>query len=211
MLGFERGLPVSLDGVRMDGVALVAALNARARPHGIGRGLHVGDTILGLKGRIAFEAPAPLILIRAHRELQKLVCTQWQQHWCDQVGTFYGMLMHQGLFFDPVMRDLEALLDSVNQRVSGEARVRLYRGNHDVIGVRSPQSLLDPAVAVYGEGASAWTGEQAAGFARIHGLPSLLAARRDALAAERAAASGTEPRPAPSPPSARPVTEGAGT
>jgi argininosuccinate synthase len=121
------------------------------------------------------------------------------------------MLMHEGLYFDPVMRDLEALLGSANRLVSGEARVRLFRGSHDVVGVRSPFSLLDPAVAVYGEGASAWTGEQAAGFARIHGLPSLLAARRDALAAERAASSGAGPRPVPPPSSARPVTEGAGT
>src|SRR4030095_366541 len=163
VLGFKAGLPVSLDQRQLDGVSLVAALHERARPHRVGRGLHLGDTILGLKGRIAFEAPAPLVLIRAHRELQKLVLTQWHQHWCDQAGTFYGMLLHQGLYYDPVMRDLEALLDSVNQRVTGEARVRLCRGNHDVVGVRSPQSLLDPAVAVYGEGASAWTGEQAAG------------------------------------------------
>jgi argininosuccinate synthase len=210
ILGFEAGLPVSLDGQPLTGVPLLEALNARARPHGVGRGVHVGDTILGLKGRIAFEAPAPLILIRAHRELQKLVLTKWQQHWCEQVGSFYGMLMHEGLYFDPVMRDLEALLASANRLVSGEVRVRLYRGSHDVVGVRSPYSLLDPAVAVYGEGASAWTGEQAAGFARIHGLPSLLAARRDALAAERAS-SGAGPRPVPSPSSVRPVTEGAGT
>lgn len=212
VLGFEQGLPVSLDGRRLDGVALVAALNARCRPHGVGRGLHVGDTILGHKGRIAFEAPAPLVLIRAHRELQKLVATKWQQYWCDQAGTFYGMLLHEGLYYDPAMRDLEALLDSANRRVSGEVRVRLYRGNLDVVGARSPFSLLDPAVAVYGEGASAWTGEQAAGFARIHGLPSLLAARRDALAEQRGAAAGggEGPAPAPSAPG-RPITEGAGT
>ena len=210
VIAFERGLPVALDGQALSGVALIEELNRRCRPHGVGRGIHIGDTILGLKGRIAFEAPAPLVLIRAHRELQKLVCTQWQQHWCDQAGTFYGMLLHQGLFYDPVMRDLEALLDSANARVSGEARVRLFRGNHDVVGVRSPQSLLDPAVAVYGEGASAWTGEQAAGFARIHGLPSLLAARRDALAAQRSATTAPGPRPAPAPPPQRPIRKGAG-
>src|SRR5262245_8483125 len=210
VLAFERGLPVALDGRALAGVALIEELNRRCRPHGVGRGIHIGDTILGLKGRIAFEAPAPLVLIRAHRELQKLVLTQWQQHWCDQAGSFYGMLLHQGLYYDPVMRDLEALLDSVNQRVTGEARVRLIRGNHDVVGVRSPQSLLDPAVAVYGEGASAWTGEQAAGFARIHGLPSLLAARRDALAAQRTATTAPGPRPAPAPPASRPIRKGAG-
>ncbi|MHC5212498.1 MAG: argininosuccinate synthase [Planctomycetota bacterium] len=178
VLGFEQGLPVSLDGAAADGVTLVAALNARARPHGVGRGLHLGDTILGLKGRIAFEAPAPLIMIRAHRELAKLVTTKWQAHWMEQAGVFYGMLLHEGLYYDPAMRDLEALLDSANQRVSGEVRVRLYRGNHDVVGVRSRHSLMNSDIAVYGEGASAWSGAQAAGFARIHGMPSMLAARR---------------------------------
>ncbi len=182
VIGFEHGVPVTLDGRALDGVSLVTELNRRARPHGVGRGVHVGDTILGLKGRIAFEAPAPLIMIRAHRELAKLVQTRWQAYWAEQAGTFYGMLLHEGLFYDPAMRDLEALLDSANERVGGEVRVRLYRGNHDVVGVRSPHSLLNPAIAVYGEGASAWTGEQAAGFARIHGLPSMLAARRDELA-----------------------------
>ncbi len=183
VIGFEAGLPVSLDGRRMDGVSLVAALNGRARPHGVGRGIHVGDTILGVKGRVAFEAPAPLILIRAHRELCKLVHTKWQAHWLESVGSFYGMLLHEGLYHDPAMRDFEAFLDSANARVSGEVRVRLYRGNHDVVGVRSPHSLMNPDVAVYGEGTRAFTGAEAAGFARIHGLPSMLAARRDVLAA----------------------------
>ncbi len=205
VIAFDRGLPVALDGRALSGVALIEELNRRCRPHGVGRGLHIGDTILGHKGRIAFEAPAPLVLIRAHRELQKLVCTKWQQHGCDQAGATWGMLLHEGLYRDPAMRDLEALLDSVNARVSGEARVRLYRGSHEVVGVRSPHSLLDPAVAVYGEGASGWTGEQAAGFSRLHGLSVLLAARRDALVEERASGSG--PRPAPG----RPLTEGAGT
>src|SRR5262245_54233522 len=144
VIGFEAGLPVSIDGKRLGGVELVAALNARARPHGVGRGLHVGDTILGVKGRIAFEAPAPLMLIRAHRELGKLVHTKWQAHWLESVGGFYGMLLHEGLYYDPVMRDFEAFLDSVNARVTGEVRVRLYRGNHDVVGTRSPHSLMNP-------------------------------------------------------------------
>jgi argininosuccinate synthase len=179
VVGFEAGLPVSLDGARMGGVGLVAALNERARPHGVGRGVHVGDTILGLKGRLAFEAPGPLILIRAHRELEKLVQTKWQGWWRDSVGAFYGSLLHEGLYFDPVMRDLEAFLDSVNQRVTGEARVRLYKGSYDVVGTRSPHSLFDRRVATYGEGARAWTGADAAGFSRIFGVPSMLAALRD--------------------------------
>jgi argininosuccinate synthase len=179
VIGFEEGLPVALDGTRMPGVDLVAALNQRARPHGVGRGVHVGDTILGLKGRLAFEAPGPLVLIKAHRELEKLVQTKWQAHWRDAVGGFYGSMLHEGLYFDPVMRDFEAFLDSVNERVTGDVRVRLYKGNYDVVGTRSPHSLFDRRVATYGEGAKAWSGTDAAGFSRIFGVPSMLAALRD--------------------------------
>ena len=174
VLGFRQGQAASLDGVELDGVALVEALNAICAPHGVGRGLHLGDTVLGVKGRIAFEAPAPLVLIEAHRELQKLVCTKWQQHWIDQVGTFYGMQLHEGLYYDPVMRDLEAHLDSANERVTGEVRVRLHRGRHDVVGVRSPYSLLGRG-ATYGEGDTVWSGAEAAAFAKIHGMQSRIA------------------------------------
>jgi argininosuccinate synthase len=179
VVGFEAGLPVSLDGKKTDGVALLRALNERGGAHGVGRGVHVGDTILGLKGRLAFEAPGPLILIRAHRELEKLVQTRWQAHWRDLAGSFYGSFLHEGLYYDPVMRDLEALLDSANARVTGEVRVRLWKGSYDVVGTRSPQSLFDRDVATYGEAAKAWTGADAAGFSRIYGIPSMLAALRD--------------------------------
>ena len=176
-LGFEQGLPVSLDGTAMDGVQIVAALNARAKPHGFGRGMHLGDTILGVKGRLAFEAPGPLILVQAHRELEKLVQTRWQAYWREALGSFYGNLMHEAQFYDPVMRDLEAFLDSANARVTGDVKVRLYKGSCTVVGTRSPYSLMDAGVAVYGEGAS-WSGEEAAGFARLYGLPSALARAR---------------------------------
>jgi argininosuccinate synthase len=179
VLGFEEGLPVSVDGKRMDGVSIVAALNERAGPHGVGRGIHVGDTILGLKGRLAFEAPGPLILIQAHRDLEKLVQTKWQAHWREMAGSFYGSLLHEGLYYDPVMRDLEAFLDSANRRVTGEVRVRLYRGSATVVGTRSPFSLMDPKVGVYGEGATGWKGEEAAGFAHIYGIASMLARRAE--------------------------------
>jgi argininosuccinate synthase len=177
LIGFERGVPVSLDGKTLAGPALVAALNARAKPHGVGRGIHLGDTILGVKGRLAFEAPGPRVLIQAHRDLEKLVQTRWQAFWRETLGSFYGNLMHEGLYYDPVMRDLEAFLDSVNARVTGDVRVRLFKGSVSVVGVRSPHSLMNPAVAVYGEGASAWTGEEAAGFAKIYGMATSLAMR----------------------------------
>ncbi len=181
IVGFEAGLPVSLDGEAMDGVTLVRALNEIAGRHGVGRGMHLGDTILGVKGRLAFEAPGPLVVIQAHRELEKLVQTRHQAFWRETLGTFYGNLLHEGLYFDPVMRDLEAFLDSVNARVSGEVRIRLQQGIATVTGTRSPHSLMDPDVAVYGEGAS-WTGEQADGFAHLYGLAAALGHR----AAEKA-------------------------
>ncbi len=190
IIGFEEGLPTSIDGVACSGVAAVEMLNARARPHGVGRGLHVGDTILGVKGRIAFEAPAALILIAAQRELAKLVHTKWQAHWVEQVGNFYGMQLHEGLYHDPVMRDFEALLDSANADVSGEVRVQLHAGSIRVLGARSEHSLLNPEVATYGEGTVAFSGADAAGFARLHGMSSILSARRN-RALEGAASAST--------------------
>jgi argininosuccinate synthase len=177
VLGFEKGLPVSLDGRRLDPLALLGALGTRAARHGVGRGVHLGDTILGIKGRIAFEAPAPAVILKAHRELEKLVLTKAQQAWKQTLAEFYGGALHEGLWFDPVMRDCEAFLDSSQERVNGEVRVRLHRGNCEVSGVRSPDSLLASSGASYGEGAKAWTGAEAAGFSRLHGLQGVLAER----------------------------------
>jgi argininosuccinate synthase len=184
VLGFRAGLPVSLGGAASDGVAITQALNAVAGRHGYGRGMHLGDTILGVKGRLAFEAPGPLVIMMAHRELEKLVQTRWQAFWRETLGSFYGNLLHEGLYFDPVMRDLEAFLDSVNARVTGDVRVRLHRGTCQVVGTRSPHSLMDADVAVYGEGARAWSGDEAAGFARLYGLASALGHRAATRAAE---------------------------
>lgn len=191
VLGFRAGRAVQLDGVELPGPELLGRLNERAGAHGFGRGIHIGDTILGIKGRIAFEAPGALILVKAHRELSKLVLTKWQAHWMRQAGDFWGMLLHEGCYHDPVLRDLEALLLSSNRLVDGEARVRLFRGTAEVVGVRSPHSLMDAATAVYGEHASAWTGAEAAGFGKIHALPAVLANRRDRAADAASHAPGT--------------------
>ena len=176
VVGFEKGTPVSLDGKSLDGVALVQKLHALGRTYGVGRGIHMGDTILGIKGRIAFEAPAPLMLIAAHQELEKLVLTRWQTFWKSQVGEFYGQMLHEGLYFDPVMRDIEALIASSQETVTGEARLRLRAGRFDVTGVKSPFSMIAGA-AVYGETTRLWTGPEAAGFSKLHALPMTLAAR----------------------------------
>jgi argininosuccinate synthase len=136
----------------------------------------MGDTILGIKGRIAFEAPAPLMLIAAHNELEKLVLTRWQAFWKNHLGEFYGQMLHEGLYFDPVMRDIEAMISSSQETVTGEARLRLRAGRFDVTGVKSPFSMVAGA-ATYGETTRLWTGPEAAGFAKLHALPMTLAAR----------------------------------
>ena len=179
VVGFTKGVPTSLDGKATEGVDLVGALHALGRKYALGRGIHMGDTILGIKGRIGFEAPAPLMLIAAHNELEKLVLTRWQSFWKNQAGEFYGQMLHEGLYFDPVMRDIEAMIKSSQETVTGEARLRLRAGHFDVTGVQSPYSMVAGA-ATYGETTKMWTGDEAAGFAKLHALPMTLAARAKA-------------------------------
>ncbi len=174
VIGFSKGLPVELDGAPLDPLDLMARLDAWARPLGIGRGVHLGDTILGIKGRIGFVAPAATILIAAHRELEKLVLTKRQRDLKDRGGAYYGDLLHEGLYLDPVCRDLERLLESSQERVSGDARMRLRRLGCDILGVRSPHALSVPG-ARYGEGSSLWDGRDAEGFAKIYGIAARLA------------------------------------
>lgn len=177
---FEKGVPVAIDGDALDPVALVERLNREGAAHGVGRGIHVGDTILGIKGRIAFEAPAALTLIAAHRELEKLVLTQLQLVQKTVLGGLYGRLVHEGLFFDPVCRDVEAFLDSSQRRVTGDVTVEWFKGSIRVLGATSPHSLFDTGVARYGEDNALWSGRDAEGFAQIYGLQARLAARADA-------------------------------
>ncbi|HEU4698631.1 MAG TPA: argininosuccinate synthase [Gemmatimonadales bacterium] len=177
VLGWQRGLPVALDGQAGEGAELVDRINLLARAYGFGRDIHVGETTIGIKGRVGFEAGAALLLIRAHRELEKLVLTRWQMFWKDQLAKFYGDRLHEGQYFDPALRDIEALIASSQARVEGETRVRLAPGRFQVVGTRSPYSMMDPAVATYGEDNRLWTGEEARGFARVSAIPSLIARR----------------------------------
>ena len=188
VLAWDRGLAVALDGKRLDGPDLIGRLGDLAAAYGIGRNIHVGETALGIKGRIGFEAGAALILIGAHRELEKLVLTKWQAFWKDQLARFYGDRLHEGQYFDPSLRDIEALITSSQARVTGETRVRLAPGRFHVVGTRSPHSMMDRSVATYGEENRLWTGEEARAFARVAAVPSLLAAR---------AANGTPKKPHP--------------
>jgi argininosuccinate synthase len=174
---FDKGVPSQIDGEAKSAVAAIDALNAIGRRYGIGRGIHLGDTILGIKGRVGFEAPAAHLLIAAHRELEKLVLTGKQLFWKEHLGNLYGTLLHEGHFFDPLARDLEAFLKSSQRVVMGEARVRISPRSFTVEGVRSANSLMRSEIASYGEGTSLWSGSEAAAFAKIFGMPEMLAIR----------------------------------
>jgi argininosuccinate synthase len=175
VLGFFKGAPTSLDGQPLGPVGVIQALNALGREFGIGRGIHLGDTILGIKGRVGFEAPGAHLVIGAHRELEKLVLTGKQLFWKESLGNLYGSLLHEGHFFDPLCRDLEAFLDSSQDAVTGDVRVELRPGAFTVQGVRSPRSLMRADLAAYGESTRLWSGAEAAGFARIFGVPQMIA------------------------------------
>jgi argininosuccinate synthase len=172
-IGFERGIPSRLDGKSLKPVALIEALEALAAPFGIGRGIHLGDTIIGTKGRVAFEAPAADVLLTAHRELEKLVLTGRQARIKELVAQPYGDLVHEGQHLDPVCRDIEALLESSQARVTGEVKVAFRPGNAFVEGVTSPYSLMAASKGVYGESAGEWTPADALGFSKIQALTGI--------------------------------------
>jgi argininosuccinate synthase len=179
-LGFERGVPVAVDGEALAPVALIERVEEAARVFGIGRGIHLGETILGIKGRVAFEAPAAEVLLTAHRELEKLTLTGRQQRVKETVAAVYGDLVHEGQHLEPVCRDIEALFLSSQDRVSGEVRLLLRAGQAVVEGVASPHSLLAASRGVYGEAAGEWSAADARGFSRLAALPSMLHARMGA-------------------------------
>jgi argininosuccinate synthase len=170
VIEFKQGCPVGLDGRELSPVALIEALEALAAPFGIGRGIHLGDTIIGTKGRVAFEAPAAEVLLTAHRELEKLVLTGRQQRIKETVAQPYGDLVHEGQLLDPVCRDIEALLLSSQERVTGEVRIQLRPGNLFIEGVESSYSLMAASKGVYGEAAGEWTPTDALGFSKIVAL-----------------------------------------
>ncbi len=176
-LEFDTGVPVALDGTRMKPVELIETLEALAGRYGIGRGIHLGDTVLGTKGRVAFEAPAAVTLITAHRELEKLVLSAQQMRVKDSVAAVYGDLVHEGKQLDLVCADIEALLRSSQQRVTGSVKFSLRPGSLFIQGVESRHSLLAATKGVYGEAAGEWTAADALGYARILSLPGSLQTR----------------------------------
>jgi argininosuccinate synthase len=188
VISFKNGRPVGLDGKSLAPVAVIEALEGLAAPFGIGRGIHLGDTIIGTKGRVAFEAPAAETLLTAHRELEKLVLTGRQQRIKELVAQPYGDLVHEGQLLDPVCRDIEALLLSSQERVTGEVNVLFRPGNLFVEGVESPYSLMAASKGVYGESVGEWSPADALGFSKIVSLTGVFHHR----AGERAAGGAHE-------------------
>lgn len=176
-LEFDCGIPVALDDDAADPVDLIERLESLAGAYGIGRGIHLGDTVLGTKGRVAFEAPAAITLITCHRELEKLVLSAQQIRVKDGVAAIYGDLVHEGKQLDLVCRDIESLLESSQRRVTGKVTFRLRPGNLYVEGVASPHSLLAATRGVYGESAGEWSAADAQGYARMLSLPGSLQMR----------------------------------
>jgi argininosuccinate synthase len=140
-----------------------------AAPYGIGRDMHIGDTIIGIKGRVGFEAAAPMLIIKAHHALEKHVLSKWQLQWKDQIAQFYGNWLHEGQILDPVMRDMEAYLESSQRSVSGKVYLQLHPYRFNVIGIESRYDLMNSAFGSYGEVNASFTGEDVKGFTRIFG------------------------------------------
>lgn len=169
-LGFENGELKSIDGQEYaTSVEAIQALEAIAAPFGIGRDIHVGDTIIGIKGRVGFEAAAALLTIKGHQALEKHVLTKWQIYWKDQIAGFYGNWLHEGQYLDPVMRDFEAMMESTQQYVTGTVHMTLAPYRFAIDGIESDHDLMSAKFGHYGEMNKAWTGEDVKGFAKIFG------------------------------------------
>ena len=166
-LTFEKGDFIAINDEKNDPVANIEKLEATASEYAIGRDIHVGDTIIGIKGRVGFEAAAALIIIKAHHLLEKHTLSKWQQYQKEQLGNFYGMLLHEGNYLDAVMRNIEAFLTDTQKQVSGEVFVSLYPFQFRLDGVSSPHDLMNASFGSYGEINKGWTAEEAKGFIKI--------------------------------------------
>jgi argininosuccinate synthase len=155
-------------------VEAIQALQRIAGPYGVGRDIHIGDTIIGIKGRVGFEAAAPMLVIKAHHALEKHVLTKWQLTWKDQLAQFYGNWLHEGQYLDPVMRDIETYLTSTQLQVTGDVKVQLFPYRFQVIGIDSPNDLMSSKFGKYGEMNLGWTGDDVRGFSKIFGNQTMI-------------------------------------
>ncbi|NUY82531.1 argininosuccinate synthase [Flavobacterium sp. MAH-1] len=168
-LHFEKGELVGIDDQFSKPTDNIVKLEESASAYGIGRDIHVGDTIIGIKGRVGFEAAAPLVIIKAHHLLEKHVLTKWQQYWKEQLGNWYGMLFHEGQYLDPVMRNIETFLADTQLNVTGKVAVTLRPYHFSLDGIESQHDLMNTQFGQYGEMNNAWTAEDAKGFIKILG------------------------------------------
>lgn len=167
---FEKGEITAVNGIANDNkVALINTLEEIANQYGIGRDMHIGDTIIGIKGRVGFEAAAPILIINAHKMLEKHTLTKWQQYWKDQIANWYGMFLHEAQYLEPVMRDMEQFLLSSQQNVTGTVIVRLRPHSYTLVGVESPFDLMKTDFGEYGEINRAWSADDVKGFTKILG------------------------------------------
>ncbi|MGY3793500.1 argininosuccinate synthase [uncultured Aquimarina sp.] len=168
-LNFEKGELVGLDGIKDTPVKNIQKLEELASAFAIGRDIHVGDTIIGIKGRVGFEAAAPLVIIKAHHLLEKHVLTKWQQYWKEQLANWYGMLLHEGNYLDPVMRNIEVFLEDSQKSVTGDVTVKLKPYHFLLEGIESPFDMMKSDFGQYGEMNNSWTSDDAKGFIKIYG------------------------------------------
>ena len=168
-ISFKKGEPVTFNGVELSPVDVIKEVNRIGHSYGIGRDIHVGDTIIGLKGRVGFEAPAALLLIKAHHLLEKHVLTKWQQYWKKQLADWYGMLLHEAFYLDPVMRNIEGFLEDTQERVSGTVQVELMPRHFSILACESQYDLMNSKFGDYGEVNRSFTGADVEGFTRILG------------------------------------------
>ena len=171
-IDFEKGLPIALNGESMSGIEIIQKLNEIGASHGVGKDYHIGTTIIGIKARIGFEAPALKILMKGHSELEKIILTSKQIFWKNHLGNLYGDLIHEGLYFDPLIKNIEAFLDSASEKVSGKVVLTLHKGCIIVSSLESSHSLLGKD-GTYGELTGKWDGKDAEGFCKMYGLESV--------------------------------------
>jgi argininosuccinate synthase len=165
---FEKGEIAAVNGKSFDNkVDAIREVEALGSKFGIGRDMHIGDTIIGIKGRVGFEAAGPILIIAAHKMLEKHTLTKWQQYWKDQIGTWYGMFLHEAQYLEPVMRDMEQFLNSSQQNVNGTVEVTLRPYSYTLVGVDSPYDLMKTDFGEYGEVNKAWTADDVKGFTKI--------------------------------------------
>jgi argininosuccinate synthase len=171
-LTFEKGQLKAINGQRYDDpIAAINRVEEIGAAYGIGRDMHVGDTIIGIKGRVGFEAAAPALIIGAHRFLEKYTLSKWQQYWKDQVANWYGMFLHESQYLEPVMRDIEAMLESSQQNVNGTVILELRPLGFSTVGVDSKDDLVKTKFGEYGETQKGWTADDAKGFIKVLSTP----------------------------------------